>query len=73
MMAQIRTSRRYHREGVILYFYPRDNTPGCTSQACDFRDNFGGFRTVHGKLLESLQTQQNHIKISSQNMDFLSI
>ncbi len=27
--------------GVILYFYPRDNTPGCTTQACDFRDNFG--------------------------------
>ena len=28
-------------KGVILYFYPRDNTPGCTTQACDFRDNFG--------------------------------
>tara|TARA_B100000959_G_C14982157_1_gene624016 strand:- start:1290 stop:1805 length:516 start_codon:yes stop_codon:yes gene_type:complete len=27
--------------GVILYFYPRDSTPGCTTQACDFRDNFG--------------------------------
>ena len=27
-------------KGVILYFYPRDNTPGCTTQACDFRDNF---------------------------------
>ena len=27
--------------GVILYFYPRDNTPGCTVQACDFRDNIG--------------------------------
>jgi len=24
---------------VILYFYPRDNTPGCTKEACDFRDN----------------------------------
>ena len=24
---------------VILYFYPKDNTPGCTTQACDFRDN----------------------------------
>ena len=26
---------------VILYFYPRDSTPGCTVQACDFRDNLG--------------------------------
>lgn len=27
-------------KNVILYFYPRDNTPGCTQEACDFRDNF---------------------------------
>ena len=26
-------------KNVILYFYPRDSTPGCTKQACDFRDN----------------------------------
>jgi thioredoxin-dependent peroxiredoxin len=25
---------------VLLYFYPKDNTPGCTKEACDFRDNF---------------------------------
>jgi peroxiredoxin Q/BCP len=28
---------------VILYFYPKDNTPGCTKQACDFRDSFSQF------------------------------
>ncbi|MGH8895904.1 MAG: thioredoxin-dependent thiol peroxidase [Egibacteraceae bacterium] len=28
---------------VVLYFYPRDDTPGCTSQACDVRDHWGGF------------------------------
>lgn len=28
----------------ILYFYPKDNTPGCTKQACDFRDQFAQFR-----------------------------
>ena len=27
------------RDYTILYFYPRDNTPGCTTEACDFRDN----------------------------------
>ncbi len=26
--------------GIILYFYPKDSTPGCTTQACDFRDNW---------------------------------
>jgi peroxiredoxin Q/BCP len=29
---------------VILYFYPRDDTPGCTKEACAFRDHFAGFR-----------------------------
>ena len=28
---------------VVLYFYPKDNTPGCTTQACDFRDRFDAF------------------------------
>ena len=28
---------------VILYFYPRDSTPGCTKEACAFRDEFGAF------------------------------
>ena len=26
---------------VVLYFYPKDDTPGCTKEACDFRDNLG--------------------------------
>ena len=31
--------KNYLGKKVILYFYPRDNTPGCTAQACDLRDN----------------------------------
>ena len=31
---------------VVLYFYPKDDTPGCTRQACGFRDNYG---SVEGK------------------------
>ena len=29
---------------VVLYFYPKDDTPGCTTQACDIRDNFSALR-----------------------------
>jgi peroxiredoxin Q/BCP len=29
---------------VVLYFYPRDNTPGCTKEACGFRDQYGGYQ-----------------------------
>jgi len=30
----------YKGKTVILYFYPKDDTPGCTAEACDFRDNY---------------------------------
>ncbi len=30
----------YKGKKLVLYFYPKDNTPGCTSEACDLRDNF---------------------------------
>jgi peroxiredoxin Q/BCP len=29
---------------VVLYFYPRDNTPGCTKEACNFRDNYAAYQ-----------------------------
>ncbi len=33
-------------QGMILYFYPKDNTPGCTTQACDFRDHAQSFASA---------------------------
>jgi len=30
---------------VVLYFYPKDDTPGCTAEACDFRDNYQGLKS----------------------------
>lgn len=34
------TLSNFHGKKVVLYFYPKDDTPGCTKQACSFRDNF---------------------------------
>lgn len=34
------TLAQFKGKKVVLYFYPRDNTPGCTAQACDLRDNY---------------------------------
>ena len=31
---------------IVLYFYPRDMTPGCTTEACDFRDNLNRFKKL---------------------------
>ncbi len=33
----------YRGKPVVLYFYPKDDTPGCTKEACSFRDNFATF------------------------------
>lgn len=34
----------YQGKNIVLYFYPKDMTPGCTTQACDFRDNYAAFK-----------------------------
>ena len=36
---------------VVLYFYPKDNTPGCTTQACEFRDDIFAFRRANAVIL----------------------
>jgi peroxiredoxin Q/BCP len=40
----------YRGKKVILYFYPKDDTPGCTKEACSFRDSFAEFRQ-HGSVV----------------------
>lgn len=35
-----------HGKEFVLYFYPKDDTPGCTTEACNFRDNMGRLQSV---------------------------
>ena len=37
------TGADYRGKGLIMFFYPRAMTPGCTTEACDFRDNYSAF------------------------------
>ena len=41
----------YRGKWVVLYFYPKDNTPGCTTQACEFRDEIFAFRRANATIL----------------------
>ncbi len=41
---KIKLSDYKGRKNVVLYFYPKDNTPGCTQEACDFRDSMARLR-----------------------------
>lgn len=48
---------------VILYFYPKDNTPGCTAQACNLRDNMGALEQKGFKVLGvSIDSEKSHQK-----------
>lgn len=56
----------YRGKKVILYFYPKDNTPGCTAEACNLRDNYDallkkGFAIV-GVSADSASSHQNFKK-----------
>lgn len=42
---------QYRGKNVVLYFYPKDMTPGCTTQACDFRDNYEAFNELNTVVL----------------------
>jgi peroxiredoxin Q/BCP len=41
----------YRGKWVVLYFYPKDDTPGCTTQACEFRDNIFAFNKLGAVIL----------------------
>lgn len=63
-------------DGVtIIYFYPKDNTPGCTTQACDLRDNMDDLNslnvTVYGVSGDSKRKHQNFIEKQNLNFDLL--
>ncbi len=61
---------------VVLYFYPRDNTPGCTMEGRDFRDNIRKFRSrktkVFGISRDSLKSHEKFREQESFPFDLLS-
>ena len=61
---------------VVLYFYPKDKTPGCTQEACDFRDNLANLSGLNAVVLgvspDSVKTHQSFIDKESLNFTLLS-
>jgi peroxiredoxin Q/BCP len=57
---------------VVLYFYPKDNTPGCTAQACNLRDNYEALQKQGYVVLGvSQDSEKSHQKfIEKQNLPF---
>lgn len=49
------------KQNVVLYFYPRDDTPGCTKESCGFRDEIGEFQSAETVVLGiSTDTVESH-------------
>ncbi len=59
------TLEEYRGRRVVLYFYPKDDTPGCTKEACAFRDNFPKFNSVGVEVLGvSIDDEKKHKKFA---------
>jgi peroxiredoxin Q/BCP len=58
---QLHSLEDYRNQWVVLYFYPKDETPGCTTEACEFRDNIFAFRDLNAQILGvSLDDVESH-------------
>ncbi len=58
---------------VVLYFYPKDNTPGCTKQACAFAENYKGFQEINAQVVGiSKDSVNSHMKFAEKyNLPFV--
>jgi len=73
---EVTLSQVLGKKDVILYFYPKDNTSGCTKEACSFRDNMPKFDTkkavVFGVSPDSVKSHQGFIQKQNLNFTLLS-
>jgi len=70
------TVKDFKGHWTVLYAYPKDSTPGCTTEACDFRDNLARVQSlgaqVYGISRDSLKSHQNFIAKQSLPFRLLS-
>jgi peroxiredoxin Q/BCP len=57
------SSADYKGQWIVLYFYPKDDTPGCTKEACSFRDNLPKFKKIQATVFGvSIDSPKKHAK-----------
>ena len=55
----------YRGQWLAIYFYPKDDTPGCTTEACNFRDNIYAFKAIGAEVVGiSVDDVESHKKFS---------
>ena len=59
---------QYKGKKIVLYFYPKDSTPGCTAQACNLRDNYQDLRKEGYEVLGvSIDDEKSHLRFIEKN------
>jgi peroxiredoxin Q/BCP len=62
----VRLSDYRGKKAVVLYFYPKDDTPGCTKEACSFRDQYEVFKDAGAEVIGvSSDSAESHAKFAS--------
>ncbi len=65
---QWHTPDEYKGKWLVLYFYPKNGTPGCTTEACEFRDNVFAFRDINAVIVGiSLDSTDSHRKFAAEH------
>ena len=69
---QVISNQTYKNKNLVIYFYPKDSTPGCTTEGQEFRDNYKKFKKYNTEILgvsrESIKSHENFK--SKQNFPF---
>jgi len=62
----------FRGKNIVLYFYPKDDTPGCTKEACNFRDNYSAYEEADIEILGvSADDVESHVKFKEKyNLPF---
>lgn len=66
--ALVRLSDFLDKQAVVLYFYPKDNTTGCTAEACAFRDSYEVFKDAGAEVIGvSADSEESHQQFAAQH------
>ena len=73
---QIVSNETFKNQNVVIYFYPKDSTPGCTTEGQEFRDNYKKFKKLNTEILgvsrESIKSHENFKSKQSFPFELLS-
>ena len=62
---KLHTIKDYAGQWLVLYFYPKDNTPGCVKEACEFRDEYRVIKELNTQVLGvSIDSQESHAEFA---------